>query len=126
MTRQQTKKVLFGAVWIGVLAWPLMGWYQTARLAGFVLAAGIIWIALGKAFGSGGLGSGTRRVHALIKEIKIPRRTLVWAVFAFVLIGPLFLNNYSLDILTLAGIYIVLALGLNIVVGMAGLLDLGY
>jgi hypothetical protein len=30
---------------------------------------------------------------------------------ALVLIGPLFLNNYSLDILTLAGIYIVLALG---------------
>jgi branched-chain amino acid transport system permease protein len=45
---------------------------------------------------------------------------------AAVLFIPLFLNNYVIDVLTLAGIYVVLALGLNIVVGLAGLLDLGY
>jgi branched-chain amino acid transport system permease protein len=39
---------------------------------------------------------------------------------------PQDMNNYYLDVLTTAGIYVVLALGLNIVVGMAGLLDLGY
>ncbi len=36
------------------------------------------------------------------------------------------MNNYYIDVLILAGIYMVLALGLNIVVGMLGLLDLGY
>ncbi|MFQ5455771.1 MAG: branched-chain amino acid ABC transporter permease [Nitrospirota bacterium] len=41
-------------------------------------------------------------------------------------IVPLFLNNYYIDVLTLAGIYVVLSSGLNIVVGLAGLLDLGY
>jgi branched-chain amino acid transport system permease protein len=43
-----------------------------------------------------------------------------------VLILPAFLNDYSRDIMTLTGLYIVLALGLNIIVGQAGLLNLGY
>ena len=123
MTWQQTKKVLFIAIWISVLAWPLMGWYQVMRLAGSILVGGIVWIVLAKTFGSRGLESAIRRG---IGRFLPPRRFLTGAAFALVLIGPLFLNNYSLDILTLAGIYIVLALGLNIVVGMAGLLDLGY
>ncbi|UOF91322.1 branched-chain amino acid ABC transporter permease [Fodinisporobacter ferrooxydans] len=39
---------------------------------------------------------------------------------------PQIVNNYWLDVATMALFYVVLALGLNIVVGMAGLLDLGY
>jgi branched-chain amino acid transport system permease protein len=39
---------------------------------------------------------------------------------------PWGLNRYAIDVLTVAGMYIVLALGLNIVVGLAGLLDKGY
>ncbi len=35
-------------------------------------------------------------------------------------------NNFYLDVATQAGIYVALAIGLNIVVGFAGLLDLGY
>lgn len=42
-----------------------------------------------------------------------------------VFVVPL-MNNYQIDVLTTAGIYIVLSLGLNIVVGLTGLLDLGY
>jgi hypothetical protein len=39
---------------------------------------------------------------------------------------PFFMNRYQADVAVLVGIYIALALGLNIVVGLAGLLDLGY
>lgn len=39
---------------------------------------------------------------------------------------PFVSNNYWMDVATMALFYIVLALGLNIVVGYAGLLDLGY
>ncbi len=39
---------------------------------------------------------------------------------------PLFSGNYVLEILTNAWLYVVLCLGLNVVVGYAGLLDLGY
>ncbi|HWP35494.1 MAG TPA: high-affinity branched-chain amino acid ABC transporter permease LivM [Thermodesulfobacteriota bacterium] len=42
------------------------------------------------------------------------------------LIAPLFMNRYVADVAVQVGIYVTLALGLNIVVGLAGLLDLGY
>src|ERR1700688_3268037 len=97
------------------------------RLAGFILMGGVVWIILSKILRSAGFESAIRQIYALVRKIKLPPRQIqIGAAFGLVLIVPLFLNNYSLDILTLAGIYIVLALGLNIVVGMAGLLDLGY
>ncbi len=52
----------------------------------------------------------------------------VAAVFVLAAVAPLFFSA-SVDVLhnmVLAGAYVVMALGLNIVVGLAGLLDLGY
>lgn len=53
---------------------------------------------------------------------------LKYFVLLFLLvIFPLVISNrYYINVATLAGMYIVLALGLNITVGFAGLLDLGY
>lgn len=48
--------------------------------------------------------------------------TLLAAVAAV----PFFANNYYLEVLSEAWFYVLLCLGLNIVVGYAGLLDLGY
>ena len=39
---------------------------------------------------------------------------------------PLISDNYWIDVALMALIYIILALGLNIVVGYCGLLDLGF
>ena len=44
----------------------------------------------------------------------------------FVLAFPFLFSAYQINIMTTALIYVVLGLGLNIVVGLAGLLDLGY
>ena len=44
----------------------------------------------------------------------------------FLIVFPVFTNDYYRDVMTITGMYIVLALGLNIVVGQAGLLNLGY
>jgi branched-chain amino acid transport system permease protein len=49
-----------------------------------------------------------------------------WSAMALVLIGPGFLSPSGLSLLTYVGIYMILALGLNITVGMTGLLVLGY
>jgi branched-chain amino acid transport system permease protein len=51
-----------------------------------------------------------------------------WAWFAMplVLCGPFFLSASNMGLLTNAGIYMLLALGLNMTVGMTGLLVLGY
>ena len=50
------------------------------------------------------------------------------AVALLAIVLPLFgtLNPYYIDVATQAGIFVTLALGLNVVVGFAGLLDLGY
>ncbi|MDX9841559.1 MAG: branched-chain amino acid ABC transporter permease, partial [Desulfobulbus sp.] len=44
----------------------------------------------------------------------------------FLLAFPTLFSTYQVNILTTALMYVVLGLGLNIVVGLAGLLDLGY
>ncbi|MBF0585171.1 MAG: DUF3382 domain-containing protein, partial [Magnetococcales bacterium] len=56
----------------------------------------------------------------------VPRS--VWIGLALLVAGtlPFWLGKYGISIATLALIYILLALGLNIVVGLAGLLDLGF
>ncbi|MDD0857225.1 branched-chain amino acid ABC transporter permease [Arthrobacter alpinus] len=54
-------------------------------------------------------------------------KQLGWAGFAIAVIFPfLVANNYAMNIATTAVIFILLASGLNIVVGYCGLLDLGY
>lgn len=47
-------------------------------------------------------------------------------LLAFLLVAPMIFGSYVTVILTNALLYVVLCLGLNIVVGYAGLLDLGY
>ena len=50
-----------------------------------------------------------------------------FSLFLLLIIAlPWTLDRYSTDVLVITGIYIMLALGLNVVVGFAGLLDLGY
>jgi len=47
-------------------------------------------------------------------------------IVLFFLLFPFLFSSYQINIMTTALIYVVLGLGLNIVVGFAGLLDLGY
>jgi branched-chain amino acid transport system permease protein len=61
----------------------------------------------------------------LIKNPRVAKPGMV-AVALFFLIFPMVFSLYQIDIMTTALIYVVVALGLNIVVGLAGLLDLGY
>ena len=52
-----------------------------------------------------------------------------WIILGLIMLGlvwPFFASRGSVDIATLILIYVMLSLGLNIVVGLAGLLDLGY
>ncbi len=54
------------------------------------------------------------------------RQVLTGIVIAAGIVIPFLSNNYWLGILNLTLIYVLLGLGLNIVVGLAGLLDLGF
>jgi branched-chain amino acid transport system permease protein len=60
------------------------------------------------------------------QEQKAFRWGLMGVVGLIVLLVPLILGSYFSEIFDNVGIYILMGLGLNIVVGFAGLLDLGY
>jgi branched-chain amino acid transport system permease protein len=94
-------------VGVGLLRWAAATWGTAARSA--------VGPWLRRALQSGG---------ALVRGAgQGPHRLILLAGATLV---PLGLNRYYVDVLTQVGIYVTLALGLNIVVGLAGLLDLGY
>jgi branched-chain amino acid transport system permease protein len=66
------------------------------------------------------------RLPALPKLQPVQRRYATWLLLVVALVWPFFGSRGNVDIATLALIYVILGLGLNIVVGFAGLLDLGY
>ncbi|WP_446715080.1 high-affinity branched-chain amino acid ABC transporter permease LivM [Comamonas sp. B21-038] len=74
------------------------------------------------------LGKHMARVQApRLPEVSARMRmTLLWLVIVAAIAWPFFSGRNAVDIATLALIYVMLGLGLNIVVGFAGLLDLGF
>ena len=59
------------------------------------------------------------------KDLKLPWKPIIF--FAAVLLYPvIFQNTYFIDVFVTCWIFVLLALGLNIIVGSAGLLNLGY
>lgn len=87
----------------------------------FLLAAGSAWLIPM-------IGARADEAHrALPRSSRRAVTRAVMAVGLLVLIAaPPFMGVYITDVLNLVGIYIILGIGLNIVVGYAGLLDLGY
>jgi branched-chain amino acid transport system permease protein len=68
-------------------------------------------------------GSG---VHVLAPDYKSRLRWIIPVMIVIAVVFPFFSNSYLLGVVILGLIYVLLGLGLNIVVGLAGLLDLGY
>ncbi len=64
-------------------------------------------------------------IQKIKSEPKLYKSVLV-VVAAFAISFPFLFSMYQTNIMTTALIYVMLGLGLNIVVGLAGLLDLGY
>jgi branched-chain amino acid transport system permease protein len=94
-----------------------------------VAGAGVALVA----FGVAGWAWADRRddVRQRFRSLGTAQRTsvrLVWLAIAVVILltPPLYAGSFLSQALDLIGIYILLGLGLNIVVGFAGLLDLGY
>ncbi len=118
-------------IWSGLLVLPFTGPGNAFRIAAATAVAVILW----KLVQVDAVTSLARRVIEMFSRFSAVPVSLVSSVNASIvavvlvvslLIVPFFLNDYYRDVLTLTGMYIVLALGLNIVVGQAGLLNLGY
>ncbi|MCC7201230.1 MAG: branched-chain amino acid ABC transporter permease [Nitrospirae bacterium] len=126
------KRTLIIPVWSAFLMLPFMG-ITKAVIGGCIILAGFILFSVinnyvksdkGRRISSD-IQRSTNNIHSFAGRPQIKTGATLLVLLLFIVM-PLFMNNYYIDVLTIAGIYTVLALGLNIVVGIAGLLDLGY
>ncbi|MDT8448071.1 MAG: branched-chain amino acid ABC transporter permease [bacterium] len=135
---EELKKSLLVGCWFVFLTLPLVG-LQTDYLEGTWEFKGLNLLAV---FGLSILFSWAWRWLAARRgKVQFEPNSVPWAplslaqlsdtrfllaLSALLLTLPMVASSYQTGILSTAMIYIVLGLGLNIVVGMAGLLDLGY
>lgn len=118
-------------LWAGLLTLPFAGVGNAVRMAVAAAAIMALW-RLSRAESLAAFSRSVIEKFASLKTVSSsfakyaysPLALVSLVIFLFML--PLPLNNYYRDIMTLTGIYIVLALGLNLIVGQAGLLNLGY
>jgi branched-chain amino acid transport system permease protein len=133
------KSYLLGILWFFALLWPLMGIHEDGTLSFFnafqvwlyvvvFITLCLILYALNR---SGALeavtGPAAAFREASVEKLKaVP--TWIWVAAALVaaLIYPQITSRYAQDVAILVLIYICLGLGLNVVIGLAGMLDLGY
>ncbi|MGD9214908.1 MAG: branched-chain amino acid ABC transporter permease, partial [Desulfobacteraceae bacterium] len=140
----EIKKSLMACIWFMFLTFPIMviqvntiyrtvewRWHRMfmVGIGAFILS--FVWRYL------------IRRKEAGIKKaetgdsgtLSLPQKIITNPAFSrpaialaavFFIAYPFMFSLYQIDIMTTALIYVVVALGLNIVVGLAGLLDLGY
>ncbi|MCK0105062.1 high-affinity branched-chain amino acid ABC transporter permease LivM [Marinobacter sp. S0848L] len=146
MATHNLKHALFCAIVTVVIAYPILGLDLVAQgtqiglegatpttIISIFLAAGIVFLfQLFRDNIMGNLGklpklnplSGREPMPAE-KRAKVEAWVLT-AIIVLALFWPFVVSRGSVDLATLVLIYIMLALGLNVVVGLAGLLDLGY
>ena len=98
-----------------------LGEVALCALAAFILRIGYLVLYDLGAFE--GVASGLAPIGAKIARFSRP---IAFAALAAAVAMPFVTNNYYIDLGTTVLIYVMLGWGLNIVVGLAGLLDLGY
>ena len=106
-----------------------LGVLTAAGLAGAALARGVVRGAIGRRSAAAWRAGRARWAESPLMVAAREDRRVRWALQALcasVLVLPFFLGEYWNNTLGTVGIYMLMGLGLNIVVGLAGLLDLGY
>ncbi|HJH23031.1 MAG TPA: DUF3382 domain-containing protein, partial [Paenalcaligenes hominis] len=95
--------------------WPMIGWGMAVVFVFQLLRPYLTrWLS----------GRQTRLTLPTINDKT--RQAALLLIVALALVWPFFAGRAEIDIATLVLIYVMLGLGLNIVVGFAGLLDLGF
>jgi branched-chain amino acid transport system permease protein len=140
---QEFKKIwktyCIGLLWLLGLLWPLLGIHPDGTLSfakpftvwlyiavGISICVGIYLLNKSDALRpvTAPIGSARKALGAFGKTVPI----WIWllALLVVALIYPQVTSRYAQDVAVSVLIYICLGLGLNIVVGLAGMLDLGY
>ncbi|MDX1458531.1 MAG: high-affinity branched-chain amino acid ABC transporter permease LivM [Marinobacter sp.] len=146
MAAENLKHALFCAVVTLVIAYPILGLNLEAQGTSVILMGGdtvtvisvlaaALVVFLFQLFRNSIMGSlgGVPSINPFAdrKPMDQNKRQRLETIALLVLVGvalvwPFFVSRGAVDLATLVLIYIMLALGLNVVVGLAGLLDLGY
>ncbi len=144
MTLQEIKKSLFTSLWFMFLTFPIMvikvntiektiewRWERMAAvgLGAFVLSFVWRYLIQRKEAGKKRAEVGSEDKVPLIPRLMSDRRFYMpglMATIVMVVAFPFVFSLYQTNVMITALIYVVVGLGLNIVVGLAGLLDLGY
>ncbi|WP_328187389.1 high-affinity branched-chain amino acid ABC transporter permease LivM [Marinobacter sp. OP 3.4] len=146
MVAHNFRHAFFCAVITLIIAWPILGFKLVAEGTQITVtgASAFTWIAVAIAatvvflfqlFRDPIMGRFSRvaALNPMANREPMPQEKRVrleniglGILIAIALIWPFFVSRGSVDLATLVLIYIMLALGLNVVVGLAGLLDLGY
>ncbi|MBW1650512.1 MAG: high-affinity branched-chain amino acid ABC transporter permease LivM [Deltaproteobacteria bacterium] len=137
--KSKGKNYLIGLIWFFLLLWPLLGIHSDGTLSFakafyvwfYIFCASIIVVTVYIIHKKGltlplvkPLASATNKIYGYAASMPKPVLFIIIGVIAFLF--PFFTERYAQDTAINVLIYICLGLGLNIVVGMAGLLDLGY
>jgi len=131
---QSLKNAITAAVMTAILTIPVLG--LQLKLEGYKVVLEPhwrpVWIAVAAVFLFQLFKPLLSRAGSAVRLPSVPQlgarqqRVAVWVLLAVGLVWPFFGSRGAVDVATLALIYVILGLGLNIVVGYAGLLDLGY
>ncbi len=113
----------------GVRLEPVADWFYGRRGGLTHSGAGVTAAIAGVAafFGRGRL----KAARAHVQSLEGPARTratslMILLTAAILIVVPLLVGSLTNELLANVGLFVLLALGLNIVVGLAGILDLGY
>ena len=139
--KDEIKKSFLASIWFMFLTFPLMvirvntvtdtvewRWHNMALVGIGAFLLSMLWRYLLKRQAEGSKKEktdGPGKIQQLLqkKEVFIPGIILIGC---FTLLFPHIFSMYQTNIMISALIYVMLGLGLNIVIGLAGLLDLGY
>jgi len=142
--KQEIKKSLLTAIWFMFLTFPIMvirintiyntvewRWDRMVMVGVGSFFLSFLWRYLirrkeaGRGVGNVGDIDTTPLMHKVLKDPRFAKPA-VFMVALFFLAVPFIFSWHKTTLMTNVLIYVVIALGLNIVVGLAGLLDLGY
>ena len=146
-TFEELKRSFLVSIWFVFLTFPIMvirvdsiektvqwRWMNMVYVAigSFVLSYVFRYMMQRKEMKSEDNGDGDKKdktgrsfIHRWLADPKY-RNPILVSLLAAAIIFPHVFSTYQTSIMTTALMYVVLGLGLNIVVGLAGLLDLGY
>ena len=141
ITKNEIKQSIFLSLWTIILTFPLMvvkvntiknivifRWWNILYVAVGAFFASLLWNYLLRRKEEGAkkdTKDSIPLVHRLLQNHKF-RLPFLATIGVIALVYPFVTPMYHTSIVISALVYVVLGLGLNIVVGLAGLLDLGY